>query len=139
MLCKNCGIMLKDGAKFCPSCGSPVEAADAAPAQPAESTVKCPSCGTDVKQGAKFCPGCGYNMNNPAPAAEQDVPSVEQPAPATVVPLANLRKAEINVRHVEWNSNRVQNSVRAADIRWGILLYLQQSRKYRVLNRLHLL
>ena len=122
MRCKKCGTMLKDGAKFCPSCGSPAEAEEttstavcpscgkeikagikfcpfcgSSTEAPAQSGIKCPSCGTELKPGAKFCPGCGYNMNNPAPA-EQSAPSFDSPAPAeenkieTAAPVVPLEK-----------------------------------------------
>ena len=122
MRCKKCGTMLKDGAKFCPSCGSPAEAEEttstavcpscgkeikagikfcpfcgSSTEAPAQSGIKCPSCGTELKPGAKFCPGCGYNMSNPAPA-EQSAPPFDSSAPAeenkteTAAPVVPLEK-----------------------------------------------
>jgi uncharacterized membrane protein YvbJ len=52
--CAKCGTPT-GGAKFCPNCGTKVEAA-----QP-QATV-CPSCGADAK-GAKFCPECGTKLS----------------------------------------------------------------------------
>ena len=79
--CKNCGKELKEGAKFCPSCGSAVSAQNNAPGfektgagkiQSGLDAVKtsrqdslnpsqafCKNCGAPLKEGAKFCPKCG--------------------------------------------------------------------------------
>ena len=83
MRCKKCAMMLKDGAKFCPGCGTKVEEdAPAAPAPDANGTEICKNCGKEIKAGAKFCPFCG-GKNEPVPAA----PAAPQ-APAAPVPPA---------------------------------------------------
>lgn len=47
--CPKCGASVRNGAKFCPECGTNM----------APPTAKCVSCGADIKQGSKFCPECG--------------------------------------------------------------------------------
>ena len=49
--CANCGAAIKATAKFCPECGTKVEAA------PKKSF--CSECGAELAPGAKFCPECG--------------------------------------------------------------------------------
>ena len=68
MRCKKCGISLKEGAKFCPSCGTRTEP-DTAPAAAVSDMIPCPGCGQPIKKDAKFCPFCGAanNGQNEAP------------------------------------------------------------------------
>ena len=68
--CKKCGILLKDEAKFCPSCGTKVKTAET-PADSAtdNNVISCPSCGKEIKSDAKFCPYCGANTDKPKAAA----------------------------------------------------------------------
>lgn len=47
--CPKCGAGVRQGAKFCPECGSSM----------APPTAKCVACGANIKQGSKFCPECG--------------------------------------------------------------------------------
>lgn len=47
--CSKCQTPLQAGAKFCPSCGTPVQAAG----------HPCIKCSADLPAGAKFCPSCG--------------------------------------------------------------------------------
>lgn len=51
MTCSSCGHSIPQGSKFCPECGTKVEA----------PTGKkfCSQCGNEVAPGAKFCPQCG--------------------------------------------------------------------------------
>lgn len=63
MNCVNCGAPLKDGAKFCISCGAPQAAAAPAPAPSV-----CTRCSAPLKPGAKFCISCGNSVGAPAPA-----------------------------------------------------------------------
>jgi class 3 adenylate cyclase/tetratricopeptide (TPR) repeat protein len=44
--CRSCGRALEPGSRFCPSCGTPVEAA-------------CRSCGASLAADARFCASCG--------------------------------------------------------------------------------
>ena len=62
MRCKKCGISLKDGAKFCPSCGTRTEPENT-PAAAVSDTIPCPGCGQQIKKDAKFCPFCGAANN----------------------------------------------------------------------------
>ena len=74
VLCKNCGTELKDGVKFCPSCGSKVVIPE--PQAPAAAADKCPGCGNPVNPGQKFCPVCGTKIvqpqENPIPAPAEE-------------------------------------------------------------------
>ena len=57
--CIKCGQELKEGAEFCPECGTK---------QP--KTIKCPKCGREYEEGTTFCSECGNKLGkeNPAPA-----------------------------------------------------------------------
>jgi hypothetical protein len=64
---------MRDGIKFCPSCGSPAgggapaQAAPAVPRSPKEGEVmKCPSCGAQASAFDLKCPECGYEFRNRA-------------------------------------------------------------------------
>jgi RNA polymerase subunit RPABC4/transcription elongation factor Spt4 len=63
--CVNCGTKMEDGAKFCPSCGTP--AGGAAPAQPKTVTAgqvrKCPACGAEVPAMTMVCASCGHEFS----------------------------------------------------------------------------
>ena len=48
--CANCGHLVDEGTRFCPSCGRPVV--------PTGSTA-CPNCSHPIPAGARFCPSCG--------------------------------------------------------------------------------
>ena len=48
--CPNCNERIKEGSKFCPSCGQKLVAV-------------CPKCGKEVEQGAKFCTECGEKLS----------------------------------------------------------------------------
>ncbi|MBR8702352.1 MULTISPECIES: zinc-ribbon domain-containing protein [unclassified Fusobacterium] len=60
-ICTKCGSQLKDGMKFCPECGTPVEEKKA--------PTNCRKCGAPLLPGAKFCEKCG------APVQEEKVPT----------------------------------------------------------------
>ncbi len=49
--CTECGAGIKEGAKFCPECGSK------------QMTEKTCSCGAKLHTNAKFCPECGAKQN----------------------------------------------------------------------------
>lgn len=55
--CPVCGTPPPGGARFCPSCGAPLEFA-------------CPACGHSLPQGACFCPSCGAGIDAVAPGDE---------------------------------------------------------------------
>jgi len=76
VLCPKCGFQNPQTAKFCNSCGAPMQvgaitcpkcqASNPAGTKfcsncgnPLQATTKCPKCGTDVQAGSKFCPNCG--------------------------------------------------------------------------------
>ena len=67
--CSNCGKQLADGAKFCPSCGTPVGQPHAEE-NAGRKTVyegevhKCPSCGEVLGAFLTTCPTCGYEIRN---------------------------------------------------------------------------
>ena len=48
--CVKCGAEIKDGARFCPSCG-------------ARQALVCPKCGKELENpDARFCPNCGASL-----------------------------------------------------------------------------
>ncbi len=54
MKCSKCNSEIKDGAKFCTSCGAAVETR--------KNAAVCPSCSAEVRLDAKFCTTCGKPM-----------------------------------------------------------------------------
>ena len=60
MKCSNCGQEVDQSAKFCPSCGTRLEAAGEEKAS--EAGKYCPQCGAQVSAEAKFCPSCGHAL-----------------------------------------------------------------------------
>jgi len=81
VLCPKCGFQNPQTAKFCNSCGAPMQVAAVTitcpkcqasnPAgtkfcgscgNPLQATKKCPKCKADVPSGTKFCPECGAKM-----------------------------------------------------------------------------
>ncbi|MDR1933209.1 MAG: zinc-ribbon domain-containing protein [Spirochaetales bacterium] len=74
--CVKCGKEMKDGAKFCPSCGAQTSGGVPQPvAQPAAQSAvqsrtvtvgqvkKCPSCGMPIESFQARCPSCGFELN----------------------------------------------------------------------------
>ena len=57
MICEKCKTNIPDTAKFCPKCGTKIEAK----AQVVQ-TKKCPFCGAENPISAKFCKVDGYNF-----------------------------------------------------------------------------
>ena len=78
MICKNCGAEVKDGVKFCPSCGYKV----VPPVQAAPEAGVCSDCGAKLKPGVKFCPSCGKKTSENGSDPQQSAP-VPAPAPAS--------------------------------------------------------
>jgi len=75
--CTNCGNPRREGAQFCPACGSSAVAAEA-PAQgypPSSAALAisppqgrtCVDCGNPLREGAQFCPACGSSIVTAAP------------------------------------------------------------------------
>lgn len=65
--CTNCGNQLRDGAKFCDSCGKSVASVnDCAQRQTTyEGKIhKCPNCGEIVEAFQDDCPACGYQFRD---------------------------------------------------------------------------
>jgi len=79
VLCPKCGFQNPQTAKFCNSCGAPMQvgaitcpkcqASNPAGTKfcgncgnPLQATTKCPKCNTEVQTGTKFCPNCGAKM-----------------------------------------------------------------------------
>jgi hypothetical protein len=59
---------MEDGAKFCPSCGTPAGGAVSVTAKPAVEKAgnirKCPACGAEVPSMTATCPSCGHEFSN---------------------------------------------------------------------------
>jgi hypothetical protein len=61
---------MEDGAKFCPSCGTPAGGAAPAVSAPAPAAEKvgnirkCPACGAEVPSMTAVCPSCGHEFSN---------------------------------------------------------------------------
>ena len=68
MTCPACGHDNREAARFCDSCGRPLEA-------------RCPACGQPARPGARFCDGCGTPL---APSSVQ--PAAASRAPASYTP-----------------------------------------------------
>ncbi|HET7702827.1 MAG TPA: zinc-ribbon domain-containing protein, partial [Candidatus Limnocylindrales bacterium] len=64
MICSQCGGSAPDSARFCPHCGTSLEAA-------------CAACGTSLVAGARFCAQCGTPV-----AASATGPGAARPAAA---------------------------------------------------------
>lgn len=66
--CTNCGDQLKDGAKFCSSCGIAINGAGVETSQ-RKTTYdgelhKCPNCGELLNSFVTNCPSCGYELRS---------------------------------------------------------------------------
>lgn len=59
--CPHCGKPVAAAGRFCPACGTVLQA----PA--ASSPGACGRCGAPMPRGVDFCPGCGSTANAPAP------------------------------------------------------------------------
>lgn len=51
MICPKCKATVKEGTKFCSTCGTEIP----------QDTI-CPQCGKELKDNMKFCPNCGYEV-----------------------------------------------------------------------------
>jgi hypothetical protein len=61
-LCRACGSMNEDDARFCQECGERIGSVRKA---------ECSACGTANAPGARFCKGCGTSMQQASVAAEE--------------------------------------------------------------------
>lgn len=66
--CVNCGQQLRDGARFCDTCGSPVKEEEACEYEKrkqeyAGKIIKCPTCGEELPAFTAVCPSCGHEMS----------------------------------------------------------------------------
>src|SRR5437660_7014433 len=68
-ICEQCSTASPAGARFCMSCGNPLER-------------RCPSCGAEAPPQAKFCMSCGTSLETAAPAPAPSAPSLKPGAPA---------------------------------------------------------
>lgn len=74
--CTSCGHDVT-GKKFCPDCGTPVQATQAEAA-----TAICPRCGGSVRASAAFCMHCGASLGARALAAAASPPPAPHLCPA---------------------------------------------------------
>jgi membrane protease subunit (stomatin/prohibitin family) len=64
--CPACSAQVQADNRFCPRCGKPLPAGQAA-------VIKCDKCGGVIPPGSKFCPDCG-DAYNPCPRCGADLP-----------------------------------------------------------------
>jgi RNA polymerase subunit RPABC4/transcription elongation factor Spt4 len=93
MFCKNCGTLVKEGAKFCLNCGAMVSVPAVSEPEPPEETPKeetsemelsCKNCGTVLKESATFCGNCGVKVETDS---HVDIPQeVKPPDPEPAAP-----------------------------------------------------
>ncbi len=74
MNCSKCNKELKDGAKFCTSCGTPVADVQQKPTTTPKNN-SCPKCSAPLKTGAKFCTSCGTPITQVANVENNDTES----------------------------------------------------------------
>lgn len=81
--CPNCGFDNNQGAKFCISCGTPLNQAQAEPSAPVNGK-HCPSCGFVNAGDSMFCVECGTSLAAEAqkPQAENGVAEPQEEMPA---------------------------------------------------------
>lgn len=67
--CPECGGILMEDSKFCPSCGVKIE----------EKTNNslCPDCGCSIVEGSKFCSNCGSKLMNQNEGTDKNLPKHE--------------------------------------------------------------
>jgi len=52
--CQSCGAVIRPGALFCPTCGTPTA--------PRDQSRFCRHCGAPLKESSRFCPKCGQSV-----------------------------------------------------------------------------
>ena len=78
MNCSKCSAELKPDAKFCPNCGTPVQAQNQKPV--------CSSCGLELLPSAKFCSVCGTPAASAAPSPTPAFSTTAAAAPSALDP-----------------------------------------------------
>ncbi len=76
MMCRQCGAVNLEGARFCQACGESL----------APPPLTCSRCETESPPTAKFCINCGQGFSGRAAAAPPSPPPEPAPAPAPPVP-----------------------------------------------------
>lgn len=66
--CLNCGCEIEPKVKFCPQCGTSVNAMVAMPKK-----RYCPNCNTEVLENQQICPQCGSQIDNQQGAVNSDI------------------------------------------------------------------
>lgn len=84
VICSKCGKEVRPGARFCGSCGSPIEELQS-PSPSLEEQTICPHCSKPIRKDAKFCPSCGLSIPAAAEVAPA-APTSEQPPGAAIPP-----------------------------------------------------
>ena len=77
--CRACGAPLVPGARFCATCGAPVE-------------LSCAACGGPIPPSGRFCPACGTPV---APGPAGSASEEERPAPQRERKVATLLFADL--------------------------------------------
>ena len=113
MNCPKCNYELKDGSKFCSSCGEKIEE------EKKEEEVKdtphfCSECGAQLKDDSKFCSSCGKKLveDKKEEVVEEEkelLPKSEEILKAEAFSKSNIGKTTVNVDNIKsynkYNSN----------------------------------
>ena len=83
MNCPYCKAELREGVKFCTSCGHKLEAVS-----------QCPKCGSVLKPGAKFCTKCGEKLHV-EPQQEKEQVGVMKPVIAGMNIVKEIGRAHV--------------------------------------------
>ena len=83
MYCPKCKKVLKEGARFCPDCGTQ-----------AVEMKRCENCGKELLPGSRFCPECGHVVQRPGPSEGKKMPWREKPPERTSEDLSLSKQKE---------------------------------------------
>lgn len=86
MNCPKCNAKLKEGARFCTSCGTKVQEQTKEAQEPANV---CPNCSSPLKPNARFCTKCGTKLTESAPNQNQAPITTQKPSSSNIVALKN--------------------------------------------------
>lgn len=76
--CPDCGIALKQNARFCTACGYRIQQVSIV--QKTESSVNlCPDCGWSQPEGSRFCNQCGSAVGGGIQTGSQIIPAQSKP------------------------------------------------------------